>query len=78
MSHAHIALLDSAIRSYWYGMGLFGLSKALNVSAKQPKGIKRPGKRVAPAVLRDSSTPRNDTARQREWWDGPCKRVYGE
>lgn len=71
MSHAHIALLDSAIRSHWHGMGPFGLSKALNTSAKQTKGIKRKG-RVAQASLRDSSTPRNDTPSQREWWHGRC------
>jgi hypothetical protein len=33
MSHAHIALLDNALRGAWFGQGPFGLSQALRASA---------------------------------------------
>lgn len=33
MSHAHIALLDNALRGAWFNQGPFGLSQALRASA---------------------------------------------
>lgn len=62
MSHGNIALLDSWLRNTWYGMEQFGLSKALNTSARQPRGRKP----LALVPIDDSSSPRNDMARRRE------------
>lgn len=36
-SHALACLLDSHIRNTWHGQGRFGLSKALNASARMKK-----------------------------------------
>lgn len=73
MSHGQIALLDSVMRNTWYGAGKFGLSKALNTSSQRPRGT-RHVKPLALVPIDDSSTPRNDQARLREWWDGPISR----
>ena len=34
MSHAYIALFDTALRGAWYGQGPFGLSRGLFASAR--------------------------------------------